>query len=360
MKYECINAYYFRSLNKIGGIESHLRYLAMKYGKDYDLTVFYKNADPEQLNALKTYVDCCQLTQNDFVECRNLFCCFNREILDQCRAEKKYLVLHGDYKNMLERGQLHRENLPVDKRIDEYLGVSQLVCDSWEELTGIKATNLYEPVVLNGREKSLMFLSATRLTPEKGWRRMETLAKVLDDAGVNYTWLIYTNTPQAPTKNMVFVKPRLDITDKIGAYDAFIQLSDNEGFCLSIVEALMNGVPVIATKLPVLEELGLNDSNSILLPFDMSEIPVDRIRNIKELKFSYTPPEDKWASVLNEEKNDRLITVRASNGYKKLNISDGQLGFIPSPGYEWQVTRQRFYDLVAFGEKHRVKMVDKV
>ena len=36
MKYKTANAYYFRSLNTIGGIESHLYYIAQKYNQ-YDL-----------------------------------------------------------------------------------------------------------------------------------------------------------------------------------------------------------------------------------------------------------------------------------------------------------------------------------
>ena len=36
MKYKTANAYYFRSILAIGGIESHLYYVAQKYGK-YDM-----------------------------------------------------------------------------------------------------------------------------------------------------------------------------------------------------------------------------------------------------------------------------------------------------------------------------------
>lgn len=151
MIYECANAYYFRHLNKIGGIESHLRYLAKKYAGKYDITVFYQTADVQQLENLRKYVRTVQLKKSDFVKCRKLFCCFNREILSQCQAERKYLVLHGDYKDMVQRGQLMPSSLPVDDRVDEYLGVSQLVCDSWHELTGIKARNVLEPVVLDNR-----------------------------------------------------------------------------------------------------------------------------------------------------------------------------------------------------------------
>lgn len=362
MIYECANAYYFRHLNKIGGIESHLRYLSKKYGNKYEIVIFYQTADMEQLEHLRNYARVVQIEQGDLVVCKKMFCCFNREILNQTKAEKTYLVLHGDYKNMVERGQLNESNLPIDSRVDEYLGVSQLVCDSWYELTGIKAKNVFEPVVLDKCEKPLMFVSATRLTPEKGWDRMVQLANALDEANVNYTWLIYTNSSKPATKNMVFLEPRYDIADKVGGFDAFIQLSDNEGFCLSIAEALTRGVPVIATDLPVLRELGLNKGNSIILPFDMQNIPIDEIRKINELKFSYTPPKDKWNTVLDHTPVDKTqsIEVEACNGYTSHNIFDVQLGKIPSKGERWFVTKSRYEDLIAFGLKNRIELIKRV
>lgn len=362
MIYECANAYYFRHLNKIGGIESHLRYLAKKYADKYEITVFYKTADADQLELLKRYVRVVQLQKNDLVKCKKLFCCFNREILDQCQAEKKYLVLHGDYKDMVKRGQLTENSLPIDKRIDEYLGVSQLVCDSWKELTGIKARNVSEPVILDKCDKPLMFVSATRLTPEKGWHRMVELADKLNEHNVNYTWFIYTNSNKPPVKNMVILPPRYDITEKLGGYDAYIQLSDNEGFCLSIVEALIRGVPVIATDLPVLRELKLNDSNSVILPFDMSNIPIERIRRINELNFVYKPPKDRWDVVLDHTspEKDKLIEVMALNGYRNRNIVDAELGRVPDFGERWFITKSRYEELMAFCEKNRVQLIKRV
>ena len=176
MEYRCANAYYFRIISKIGGIESHLWYIAQKYGK-YDITVFYHEADPLQLMRLRRYVRCVQVKPEDKIVCDNLFCCFNREILSQCEAKTKYLVLHGDYQDIVRREEGFRRNLPIDKRIDKYLGVSQHVCDAWEELTGIHAEFIGEPVIVPKPRKPLLLCSATRLSPEKGWDRMKILAE---------------------------------------------------------------------------------------------------------------------------------------------------------------------------------------
>lgn len=361
MIYSCANAYYFASLNKIGGIESHLYYISRKYG-EYDITVFYRNADDNQLKRLKQYVRCIKLNKKDYVKCNKLFCCFNRDILNQCQANEKILVLHGDYKDMLNRNQLNRGNLPLDPRIDKYIGVSQLVCDTWKEITGIEAENVYEPIVLEEVEKPLMFISATRLTKEKGYERMMKLADELDKNNINYMWFVYTDSDKKMNKNMIKCEPRLDITNKLGAFDAFIQLSDNEGFCLSIVEALMRKVPIIATKLPVLKELGCDDSNSILLDFDMENIPIKKIKNIHKLKVDYEPPKDLWGEYLDHTPKTKTkeIKVRALGDWVSKGIVDTQLGHIPQLNEEWFVDQGRYEELRGFEEKANYRLIEVV
>lgn len=346
---ECKNAYYFRRLNTIGGIESHLNYISKKYSKKYDITIFYQTADPIQLKRLKRLVRCVQLTSEIFVKCDTLFCCFNREILDQCEAKKKYLVLHGDYKDMAARKQLDTHLLPIDERV-EYLGVSQLVCDSWNEITGLKARNVYQPVELDKCDEPIMLISATRLSLEKGHERMRKLAMALDGAGVNYQWFIYTDTEEhnIDSPNVHYLKPRLDIADKVGGYTAFVQLSDNEGYCLSVVESLKRGTPVICTRLKVLEELSLNENNSIMCDFDMKDINIERIKELPSIKRKmpkYQEPADKWSEVLAKGKPTYLsdfVKVRATDLYKKMNTSDVELGHIPMENEIFYCDKDRY------------------
>lgn len=349
MIYRCTNAYYFGYINKIGGIESHLYYISKKYS-NYDITIFYRNGDATQLNRLKKYVRCVKINDSDKVICEKIFCCFNREILKQCEAKEKILVLHGDYKDMIERKQLDYHNIPKDDRITRYIGVSQLVCDAWEEVTGIKAKNVYEPIVLNKVKKPLMFISATRLTREKGWDRMVRLANLMDSADINYLWFIYTDSKdKTPTKNMIFCEPRLDITDKLGGFDAFIQLSDNEGFCLSIVEALLRGLPIICTDLPVLKELNLNETNSIKLDLDFDDIPVNKLVNVRNMHFNYEMPIERWADELipsvSTYEGNCTFKVKATNAYKCRGIKDTQLGYIPQEGEIFFIQEERLQTL---------------
>lgn len=355
MVYECANAYFFRHLNSIGGVESHFYYISKKYS-DVDITIFYMTGDENQIKRLKKRIRCRRITPQDRVICNKLFVCYNREILNWCDAKERILVLHADYKDVIARGQFTYEMLPIDPRIDRYIGVSQSVCDSWKEVTGIDAENVYEPIVLDDHEKPLMFLSATRLTAEKGWHRMEKLADILNANNVNYTWLIYSDTEPTkanhikPKDNMIFCKSRLDIASKMEAYDAYIQLSDNEGFCLSVVEALLQKVPVICTDLPVFKELGLNDSNSIRLNVDMNNVPVDKIKDIWKLNFNYKAPKDKWGDIFDPTKStydlNKTYKVRANNYWKDHSIVDVSLGRIPLPGEEYTIIGDERLDIL--------------
>ena len=367
MIYECANAFYFANINKIGGVESHFYYMARKYG-NYDIIIFYRHGDQEQIDRLRRFVPCIQLDKRDRVKCKKIFVNYVRDILEQCDAEEKIFVLHADYKDLVARGIFTRNILPIDKRIDKYVGVSQLVCDSWKEMTGIDAENLYQPVIVEKLDtKPLMFISATRLTKEKGWNRMEKLAKAMDANGVNYTWLVYTDSKnKSPSKNMIFCQPRLDVTLKMGGFDAYIQLSDNEGYCLSVVEALMQSVPIICTDLPVLRELGVNDSNAIILDFDMKNIPIEAIENINKKKFTYDVVPDRWDDILihDETKYDgkMLYLVRALGTFKKLGLKEASQNRIPNEGDTFVINADRLWVLSGHNRYHQpfVEVIEKI
>ena len=286
MKYK--NVFYFGFINEIGGTENFLFQLAKKYG-DRDITIFYKQGDIKQLQRLNKYVRCIKY-RGQQIECEKAFFNFNIEIIDKVIAEEYICILHVDYKAM-------KINPPTHPKISKYIGITQLVCDSFEELTGKEAELCYNPFIAENPPKALRLISATRLTSEKGKDRMIKLANALDGAGIKYEWIVYTNDTNAIDNPSIFyAKPKLDILPFIKSADFLVQLSDNEGYCYSVVEALSVGTPVIVTPCPVYKELGLNDKNSIMLDFDMQNIPIKKIKAFKPPK--YQVPADSWEEML--------------------------------------------------------------
>ena len=336
------NVFYFAHLNSIGGVESFFYYLARKYQKK-DITIYYKSGDTAQIARLLRYVRVIRYTGED-IYCERAFFNYNTDILDKVHADKYYLIIHSDYE-----ARKIPPNIPA--QIDEYLGVSKHVCKTFEKLTGKKVTPCYLPFVLDKPRRVLHLISATRLTKEKGKHRIEQLAKALDDAGVIYQWTVFTNdTGAINNPSVIFMRPRLDIADYIADADYLVQLSDTEAYCQSVAEALMLGTPVIVTPLPVYKEIGLNEGNSITVPFDMQDIPIDKIvQGLPE--FTYKVKRDAWNKLLGEGKstyettNSKLVIVKI-----RKKFFDKERKIIACPeDMPITVTRERAIELVSKG-----------
>ena len=343
---------YYPTLNKIGGIESFIYYLCKKY-QDRDITVYYSTGDSQQILRLLDYVKVRKYNGEKIV-CDQAIFNYRIDIIDNVEAKEYIQVLHCDFKEASKIG--YPPNL--NPKITKYIAVSQNVADIFEELTGIKPEVCYNPISLDEPKKVLKLISATRLSKEKGRDRMIKLANLLDNARIPYIWTIYTNDKRVINNpNVIYREPRLDVINYIADADYLVQLSDTEGYPYSILESLSVGTPVIVTPLPVLKEMGVNETNSFVLPFDMSEVPIDKI--YKGLpKFEYKPNNDNWRNIMAKSKstvkkeNKETVTVQPIRLYR-----DIELGKIVDPGTApFEVTKARAEVLLAL---NLVKIIEK-
>lgn len=310
------NIFYFRYINAIGGIESFFYYLAKKY-KDWDITIYYQDGDAKQIKRLKKYVRV-KKYQGEHIVCDKAFFNFNLEIIDNVEAKEYIQIAHGDYKAM---GIKPNDN----SKLTGYLGVSQQVCNTYKEVTGHDTQLVYNPIEVEKPKKVLNLISATRLTKEKGKERMILLSKMLDNAGIPYIWTIFTDDKNAINNpNIAYMKPRLDIIDYIANADYLVQLSDNEGYCYSVVESLCVGTPVLVTECPVFKELGIEDGkNGFVFHFDMSNVDVDKI--YKGLPtFEYKPKKSNWDKFLIKGKS--TYEEEQESKFRVKSIEDFSLG----------------------------------
>ena len=338
------NLFYFHTLNSIGGIETFFWNLAQKYGKDFDITILFRNGDPAQVRRLAKLVRMKKYKDGETVHCKRAFVAFNTDILDHIEAEEYYQMLHGDYRSLGVLPQKH-------EKLQEYVACSKVVRDSYADVTGKVAQISYNPFVPVKPKKALRLISATRLTPDKGWNRMLQLAQAFDDAGIPYIWDIYSDMYK-PVDNpsIILHPPRLDVLNYVAASDYYAQLSDSEGYCYSVVEALSIGIPVIVTDFPVATEIGvINGVNGFILPKDMSDIPVERVyKGLK--KFKYSPPEDRWNELLlpvppdYEEQMKKPVTVRCKRIFLDLERKQRV-----EYGEEWECTLGRAETLIDLG-----------
>ena len=243
------NVFYFSNINSIGGVETFFHYLAKKY-QDYDIAVFYKTGDLQQIKRLQKYCFCKQY-KGEKIKCKKAFFNYSKDIIDNIQADEYIEIIHRDVKALGE--------WKIHPKITKFIGVSKLCCDSFKEVTGKDCELIYNPIILEKPKKVLKLISATRLTKEKGKDRI---------------------------KNFL------------------IQLSDDESYCYSVVEALSVNTPVIVTDCPVFKELGIeNGKNGWICDFDMSNVDAEKIYNTK-LNFKYEPPQDTWGEELFKGKKE--------------------------------------------------------
>ena len=332
------NVFYFAFINSIGGVESFFNYIAKKY-RDNDITIFYKAGDYYQIKNFAKNVRVCKYT-GEHIKCKRLFINYNTDIIDNVEAEEYIQIIHADYSALDIQPNLH-------PKITKYLGVSKVVCDSFKRLTGKDIELAYNPIVIDEPKKILHLISATRLTAEKGKDRIEKLGKTLNNSGIPYIWTIFTNdTNEIDNPNIIYMKPKLNIINYIADADYLVQLSDAEGYCYAVVEALCVGTPVIVTDCPVFKELNIVDKvNSFVLDFQLSDVPVDDI--YKGLKpFKYSPPKDRYDEYIvkgkstYQEEIHTMIPVTVINQYYDLDFNTKKY-----PGDTFEVNSVRAKEL---------------
>lgn len=338
--YRLKNVIYFPGFNCVGGVETFCYEMGLKYGKDYDITVMYRNGDPDMMKHISEVCRVIQYHTGDKIICDVFIFGYGweKDLFDNLEAKEIIQTFHADY--------ICRHLNPCQNgRITQRFGVADNTTEGirkhYEWAKDIQT--VYNPYTVKKPHKVLNLISATRLTAEKGLERMKALANALDKAGIPFHWDIYTDVPREPFNKSVAVMPhRLDILDFIANADYLVQLSDTEGYSYSIVEALSVGTPVICTAFPVAEEQGIvNGVTGFILPFDMKEIPIEAIcKGVK--KFKVAPRESTYDKVLSKGTTDidewleKDVTVQVRKAY-----FDIQLNKAMAYGDRFIVKRQR-------------------
>lgn len=140
-----------------------------------------------------------------------------------------------------------------------------------------------------------------------------------------YLWLIFTDDTKAINNpNIIYMKPRLDIINYIANADYLVQLSDSEGYCYSVAEALSVGTPVIVTNTPIMKEIGVNSTNGFILDFELNNVDLNAI--YKGLpKFEYKPKEDNYKKLLIKSKSDyepnKKVKVKCIQDYNDIELN---------------------------------------
>ncbi len=308
-----MNIFYFKKISRIGGTEQFLYEIAKMY-KDWDITVYYEECDGYQLRRLKKLVRCRKHTKGEKIVCKRAFFNFNIDIIDDVESTENYyaFVSHANWE---EVGYKPPINHP---KLNHFIGVSKFAARKLEEYgkmlgMNFKAEMCYDPLILEPKEDVKILVSACRLDDEvKGGKRtiklIEALDKYCEETGRHYLWMIFTNHTnfELPSKNVVYMEPRVDVRPYIAMADWVLQLSnDMETYCYTINEAWGYGVPCVTTPLSILEELNFKKNEHLTLEYDCSNAE-EVAREIFERNvrgFKYEPPKPEWEKFLAEGKS---------------------------------------------------------
>ena len=336
---------YTKHTFEIGGIETFIYNFCQSLCNLYDILVLYDTIDMLQLNRLLKYVKAEKIKPTKKYKCDSLI--INR-ITDA-------IPTNIDYKQKIQMCHTCRmgQDWIIPKGADYVIFPSITAKDSFKHKTGEVIKN---PVVLKESKEALKLVTASRLnTFEKGKNRITQMAKILESHDIPFIWIVFTKTDLGKcSKGLIRLEPELDVSPYIKAADYLVQLSDEESFCYSIVEALSLGTKVITTPIKVLPEIGFTDKvTGYIVPYDLKadyeEIYENRHRQI-DYTYDNQSVIDSWIKILGEPHPNNLYKPLALVNTKVTrDYQDLQLGIKLLKGTVLQMTRERAEEVMRAG-----------
>ncbi len=254
---------YIKKTNVIGGIETFIYNFCYFVSLYYDIVVLAGEMADIQMVRLEKFAEVIRGNAiNDEISCDTLI---------MLRIGDK-IPSNVHYDKVIRR--IHTMKSPSVQDIPHDGDVTVSISEAVRNDFGIKG-----PVINNLMRKSsvstLFLISATRIpAPDKGDNeaRMRILAHMLQKADIPYLWLNFSDGQlQNPPKNFYNLPLTLDIQNYIQKADYLVQLSTRESFGNSVLEALINNVPVICTPIPAFKDFHVEDGvNAHIVPFDMN------------------------------------------------------------------------------------------
>lgn len=327
---------------EIGGVETFTYNMCKSLSEIYDVELIYKTCHPSQLKRLQRICKCGVYDPNKDYECDFcLIACAWGGYPEKVKAKEYIQIVHANYKELLKIGYKYEG---WDKTT-KHIAVSNCVAKHFYDLYNIKADVVYNILdEIQPTKPILKLVSATRLSYEKGYKRMVMLANELKKRGIKFRWTIFTNRDtynigsEMDMEEVIFMKPRYDIFDYIKEADYGVQLSDTEGYSYFLNECLQYGTGLIATNFDSLFESWQDDKSGSVLPFELFEKgtkedwdkAINKILKVPK-KFKYEPKTtiEKWIGVLGEPgKKDnyvyeepKTIKVRVLKRYKDIKLN---------------------------------------
>lgn len=271
------------------------------FSKEYDITILYDEIYEPTLKKFQKYFKCIKREENTNYICDRLLVTYStfyppKNII---YLEENYLFIHGNMSDYPDTVKYE------DDLYTKYIAVSKISAEKAKGYFNTKKIYyLYNPFLLDEIVMPhLKLVSAQRSSDEKKINRIEAIAGILDEENIPYTWNVFTDKNEGTNiGGLIFRKRTINPYPYIKDSDYFVLLSDSEACPYVIIEALELKTKVVVTPLEAHKELGVNDENSITIPFEyFNEENKEKLREIvlkmyqeKDRSFNYNYSSDMY------------------------------------------------------------------
>jgi len=309
-------AIYYDHIPKVGGIETAVFNLAKRLAKVYDISIVYRTSEVE--DSLFRYATICDvLNITEEIEVDLCILASNHKIPTNIKTDRYLQWVHSDY----DKYKLDLKNIDLfkEKKL-QYVSVSKhakKVIERREKITGTEVVYNFVDEDASPYGNPLKLVTASRVSPEKGFDRMFKLATKFKDSGIDFIWTVYGDNSTRknifekyvkmfePIEEVYFVGYKSNILPALREADYLVQLSDWEGCPLSVLEALQFNIPCITTDWNGVEEIIENGKNGYILPMSMNinRTHIEKItKHIPEFVYKPLSTVDDWIKLIEDEK----------------------------------------------------------
>ena len=343
---------YSSNIGQIGGVETFIYNFCLNMAEKYDIVVLYDQMDDIQKTKLSTVAKCYKNNNTNVVYCDTLIMIRIKDTIPaNIRYQKVIQTVHC----------VKQQDFKIPKGRDAVVCVSKASKDSFgTEADGAKVINNMSD--FKWVEKALILVSATRTNASdkgKNEERMLHLAKLMKRNHIKFVWLYWGNNPipNVP-ENLIYMGAEPDVKPYIKAADYLVQLSDQEAYSYSLLEALCVGTPVIVTPLSQNKDMRIKDGvNAHIVPFDFDDT-YDVKKFLEIPKFIYNHDNSrlvrKWVDVIENTKPRSASFKNPVMVKVKITYKDLQLERLLNAGEVLQMESERADELVMKGLVERI------
>lgn len=308
---------YISNYNLIGGVERFVENFCKRMSKHYKITLLFDWVENNDLLfEISDFVDVIKIYHSKQYEFSYFVnsTAWGYSPYENINAEKIIQVCHADFRHVIANWDF---KYVKHKKTTHHVCVGEIVKLAFEEVTPYKCDaviyNLLDNTIKHEPKQKndiLHLVTCSRLSGEKGFKRMLQLAQQLDSKKIQYIWNIYGNTKHnfakqifASFKNnpdVVFKGVTRESFKEINKADYLVQLSDTEGFAYSVYEAMQVKTPCIITPFASGKEQIQHGINGYIVPFEMNDIDFETIlkRELIVPEFEELGKEEDWIRLL--------------------------------------------------------------